>query len=172
MKPIEVFVSCLTQFHTGGDPPVYPPEESRPNNDLRAPFAHDPRQTFLPQQVLVAQTSPGRHSKLEVQPARGPQRILGPQNPVLLESSKQKQFEPQLLRLPHDDPLQVGAEHWPFWQTPEGHTLPHVPQLLGSLRTSWHGAPLQLRVPAAHVGLGAGIAVITGVAPTHEQALE
>lgn len=51
-------------------------------------------------------------------------------------------------------------------------TLPHAPQLLGSLRMSWHGAPLQLRVPAAHVGMGAGIAVITGVAPTHEQALE
>jgi hypothetical protein len=121
MNPIEVFVSCSTQFHTGGDPPVYPPEESRPNNDLRAPFAHDPRQTFLSQQVLVAQTSPSKQSKLEVQSARGAQGILGPQNPVPPLFSKQKQSEPQLLRLLHDDPLQVGAEHWPFWQTPEGH---------------------------------------------------
>jgi hypothetical protein len=101
---------------------VYCSSGSRPNNnDLRVPLAHDPRQTFLAQQVLVAQTSPGRQSKLEVQSGRGAQGILGPQNPTASESSKQKQSEPQLLRLPHTEPSQLGAEHWPFWQIPEGH---------------------------------------------------
>ena len=51
-------------------------------------------------------------------------------------------------------------------------TLPHAPQLLGSLRTSWHGPPLQLRVPDSHVGVVGGGVIVAAVTPMHEQALE
>ena len=95
---------------------------SRPSkNDLRTLLEHDCRQTFLSQQVPVAQTSPTKQSEVEVQSARGAQGMSGPQNPVPSEVSKQKQSEAQPLRLLHVDPLQVGAEHSPFVQTPEGH---------------------------------------------------
>jgi len=79
------------------------------------------KQTFLSQQVPVAQTHPSEQSALVLQSGRGSQDSLGPQNPVPSAVSKQKQSEPQLLRLSHVDPSHTGAEHWAFWQIPEGH---------------------------------------------------
>lgn len=79
------------------------------------------RQTFLPQQVPVAQTQPCWQSSVEVQSGRGAQDSLGPQKPVPSAVSKQKQDAPQVLRLLQVDPSQTGAEHWALTHTPDGH---------------------------------------------------
>jgi hypothetical protein len=124
------------------------------------------------QQVLVAQTSPAPQSASVLQSARGAQGTSGPQKPRLLASSKQKQLPSHELRLPQDEPSQVGAAQSPLLQMPEGQTVPQAPQLLGSLRTSWHGPPLQLSVPGGQTGGVGMLLTVVGVAPTHEQALE
>ena len=94
-------------------PFVYMPVSLRPNDiSLRTTAVpHAFKQTFLPQQVPVAQTHPSEQSASEEQFGRGAQGSLGPQNPVPLAVAKQKQPAPQVLRLLHVDPLQVGAEH-------------------------------------------------------------
>jgi hypothetical protein len=79
-------------------------------------------QTLRPQHVPVAHTQPSWQSDVDEQSGRGAQLSLGPQKPVPSAVAKQKQSpSPQLLRLLQVDPAQLGTEHWPLRQTPEGH---------------------------------------------------
>jgi hypothetical protein len=115
--------TSLQRYDNPPGPPVnisvvLPP---KPSACLRAITVQEPKQTLTPQQVPTAQTSPLAQSELMLHPASGAQATFGPQNPTLLASSKQKHPASQLLRLPQTEPSHVGAEHWAFWQIPEGH---------------------------------------------------
>lgn len=123
-------------------------------------------QTFLPQQVLTAHTPPLAQSADLVQAGRPLQGVdPSTQKPVASVVLPQTQDPPgpQGPKVEQVFPEQPTAEQAPLTHLPDGHLVPHFPQLLGSVKRL---APLQLGVGAVTVTVFVEVKVWLAVART------